>query len=321
MTPQSPPSLASQRWFRIAVVAVLSLSCVAAYTLYRGMREAFRSSNYLDKMLGREGMLGVEESGFYGPEETGGEPFRWTNGAAKLIVPTRRSIPKALTVMLGVSIPKPIRLLIQANGQSLFDQKVSPQDNWIATFSLDNVPMGKEMVIEILSDVFIPAQVDKNSRDTRALGVRVLGVVLESGQQDYLELTLGSRFVPGVQESGFHAPEREGGQPFRWTNGAAKLVVPLRETKPKSLSVSLEIPKHAAEYLEVVVNGRNMLERKVLPQRNWQETFPLDSQAGAGETITIEVRSATTVPAQTSLGSKDQRPLGVKVKGITLHRE
>jgi hypothetical protein len=320
-TPQLPPSLASRRWFRVAVVVVLGFSFVAAYALYRGVREAYRSSNFLDKMLGREGVLGVEESGFYAPEVTGSEPFRWTNGAAKLIVPTRHTSPKSLTVMLGIGVPKPIRLLIQVNGQNLFDQHVSPRENWIATFSLDNVPTAKATVIEILSDVFIPAQVNKKSQDTRALGVRVHGIVLQSGQQDCVDQPLGSRFVPGVEESGFYEPEQEGGQPFRWSNGAAKLVVPLGATKPKSLFVRLEIPKHAAKGLEIVVNGRNLLERKVQPQTNWKGTFPLDEQASMGETMTIEVRSATFVPAQIDARASDRRTLGVKVRSITLHRE
>ena len=56
----------------------------------------------------------------------------------------------------------------------------------------------------------------------------------------FLDFPLGREAVPGTTESGFYPQEHHQGAPYRWTNGAAKLTVPVSPTNPpKTLSVSL----------------------------------------------------------------------------------
>src|ERR1700694_6001080 len=49
---------------------------------------------------------------------------------------------------------------------------------------------------------------------------------------DLDRLVLGCQKVDLVTESGFHYQEYNDNQPFRWTGGAAKLIVPIDDKKP-----------------------------------------------------------------------------------------
>ncbi len=311
------PPLAARRWFRLAVFGTLLVSCVVGYALYRSIRNAARARSYLDRPLGCVRVPGVEESGFQGPEEERGQPVRWTDGAARLVVPLGDVRPRAITLMLGLLVPQPTRLAVQVNGQSLCDERVEPRDTWVRTWSLEDVPLGGQVAIEILSDVFIPQQTIPGNNDTRTLGVRVWGIVLHSGQQDFLGTPLGGRFVPGVEESGFHGDEEEGGQPYRWTNGAARLVVPIAQQRPASLEAVVEIPTPTLTHLEIAVNGRVLLDTTMTVYRPFSQTLDL-RKVDVGDNLTIEVRSSTFVPSRVNPGDKDNRTLGIKVFRLTL---
>jgi hypothetical protein len=311
------PPLAARRWFRLAVFGTLLVSCVVGYALYRSIRNADRARSYLDRTLGCVRVPGVEESGFQGPEEEHGQPVRWTDGAARLVVPLGDVRPRAITVVLGLLFPQATRLAVQVNGQSLCDERVEPQDTWVRTWSLEDVPLDGQAAIEVLSDVFIPQQAIPGNNDTRTLGVRVWGIVLHSGQQDFLGTPLGGRFVPGVDESGFHSPEEENGQACRWTNGAARLVVPIAKKRPASLEAVVEIPTPKLTHLEIAVNGRVLLDTTMTAWSPWSMTLDL-RDVDIGDTLTIEVRSSTFVPSQVNPGDKDNRTLGVKIFRLTL---
>jgi hypothetical protein len=233
------------------------------------------------------------------------------------MVPTRGEAPKTLTVILGLNLPRPIRLVIRANGRGLFDAKVQPQEIWKHTFDLGELPKEKVAVIEILSDVYIPAEVKKGSADRRPLGVRVVGVVLQSGTKEYLNVPLGNQFVVGVEEAGFHNHEIERDQPFRWTKGHAHLIVPIVRTQPKALQVVFDLPQQLTERLALVANGQKLLDEEVVAQNDWTKIISL-VDVPIDDFLKIEVHSSTWVPAKTMTKSKDQRVLGVKVKEIKL---
>ncbi len=303
--------LMSKKWFPISLIAIIAVS-LAVFGLIRWKSPP----NYLDQTLGFVEVPGVREEGFYGPE---GKtiPYRWTNGVARLFVPTHGEAPKALTVILGLNLPRPIQLVIRANGKGLFDEKVKPQEIWKHTFDLGELPKEKEAVIEILSDVYVPAEIKKGSRDKRKLGVRVVGVVLQSGRKEYLNVSLGNQFVAGVEEAGFHKLEMEGSQPFRWTMGQAHLLVPIVRTQPTKLQIVFDLPEKTKERLALLVNGQKLMDKEMVPQNGWTQVFSL-ADVPIEETLKIEVRSGTWVPAKTLPRSKDQRMLGVKVREIKL---
>ncbi len=89
------------------------------------------------------------------------------------------------------------------------------------------------------------------------LGVIVRGVRLLSEFPKYMGVDLAGGHIPGIVDSGFHAQEIHDGKPCRWTNGSAKLTVPLRGETPRARWALLawipDIPKYR---VRVAVNGK-----------------------------------------------------------------
>jgi hypothetical protein len=303
------------RWLLLAVLAVLMVLGIARLFFYR--RGEAPQQEYLENLIGCVRPAGIEEAGLHDPEHDGLKPFRWTNGGARLIVPIGATWPQGLTVTLGLGVPGPVKLMIRANGQVLFDQAVASQRIWTRLFELAGVPRKKELTIEILSNAFVPAEMDRNNRDRRTLGVRLFGVFLHRELPDYLNMPLGVEPVAGIEEAGFYDPEEITGQRLRWTNGSARLSVPIRKTTPKTVLVELEIPTLAANRLAIIVNGRILIDGAVQPGNDWANTFSLPD-VEPGEKLNVEVLSGSFVPAKVNRHSGDQRTLGVKVRGITL---
>ncbi len=134
-----------------------------------------------------------------------------------------------------------------------------------------------------------------------------------------LDQTLGCEPVPGVEESGFFDQEQYQGRPFRWTDGMAKLVVPIdAKSPPTALEIDFMIQKPYGSLLQVFVNGEKVFDRLARPGRLF-ETLDLRS-INLEREATIEVISDTFVPADELRGSRDPRALGVNVKGIRLLR-
>jgi hypothetical protein len=134
-----------------------------------------------------------------------------------------------------------------------------------------------------------------------------------------LEHVLGCEPVVGVEESGFFEQEQYQGRPFRWTNGMAKLVVPIDpKAPPNALEIDFTIQKPHGSLLQVFVNGEKVFDRLARAGRLFDT---LDLRAiNLGQEVAIEVISDTFVPADALRGSRDPRALGVNVKGIRLLR-
>jgi hypothetical protein len=135
--------------------------------------------------------------------------------------------------------------------------------------------------------------------------------------QHYLNIALGAKWVWGVRESGFNNQEWWGEKPVRWTNGEAKLVIPVEEDNPpKALRVALASTGPKGTKLKVLVNGHEIFDQRIAAG-GWSETLSL-GQRLLGREITIELVSHTFVPMEVNERSRDPRTLGVAVKGITL---
>jgi hypothetical protein len=139
--------------------------------------------DYRGVTFGAERVWGVEESGFHDQEWLDSRPYRWTNGAAKLVVPIdEQHLPKALRIYLGSTGPKGTRLQIVLNGRELFNEQ-APAGAWSKTFDLAHLPLGKRATIELLSGTFVPMETIEKSSDERTLGVLVEAIsLLESHQ-------------------------------------------------------------------------------------------------------------------------------------------
>jgi hypothetical protein len=137
-----------------------------------------------------------------------------------------------------------------------------------------------------------------------------------------LNTLLGCEPVPGVEESGFYDPEVDPqGQPFRWTDGSARLVIPLDPARPpRALWVQFHTrrsPKVPAATVRMVVNGRELFSGEPADDL-WEETVDL-SQGGLGDQLTLEILTNTFAPQDVpGSTSSDARPLGVRVTGVRL---
>jgi hypothetical protein len=136
-------------------------------------------------MLGCEPVDGVAESGFHFQEHNGSEPFRWTNGAAKLLVPIDAA-PSRMWVSVDAFRPKAIsvRLHVLVDGATVFDGSVPP-GKWERTFYLRSQQFSEELLIELRSNVFVPKGVihGGKSTDKRVLGVQVKGIMLQDDDE------------------------------------------------------------------------------------------------------------------------------------------
>ena len=129
-------------------------------------------------MVAAKWFWGVEQTGFHGQGLAGDTPARWTDGAAKLVVPMHENRPpQALRVDIASTGPKGTELTVLVNGDILFHETV-PAGGWSKTFSLAGRSFNKQLTLELLCDTFVPKEENKNSADRRTLGVMVKAVTL-----------------------------------------------------------------------------------------------------------------------------------------------
>ena len=140
-------------------------------------------------------------------------------------------------------------------------------------------------------------------------------------------ISLGNHFVPEVQESGFYQEEfSKTGKPFRWTDGNARLVIPIDRRKPPTgLVVELDIirPEEGkTAWVQIVANNRVLIKQQIALWK-WQGgtagKFPAKSLdltgIDLGDELVLDIISDTFIPKM------GQRTLGVVVNGVELRRE
>src|SRR5207253_314068 len=95
----------------------------------------------------------------------------------------------------------------------------------------------------------------------------------------FTNVTVGNEFVAGIDEDGFHAQQYDPqGQPFRWTNGSARLVIPIDARNPPRM-VRLHLlpwrpPQVEPPALRITVNQQELFREKVAKDQ-WHRTFDL----------------------------------------------
>jgi hypothetical protein len=143
----------------------------------------------------------------------------------------------------------------------------------------------------------------------------------------FVNVTLGCEEVPGVVDSGFHSQEYDVGQPFRWTDGNGRLVIPIDRTKPPDqLLVRLQVQRGTGvrkASLEIDVNRRPLF-RDDVPLGRWEKVLDL-AGLELGDQVVVNIRSDTFNPFGTPRHdrreqSNDGRELGFQVFAIKLLR-
>ncbi len=150
----------------------------ALWILPGEMQARLRVAAYEGVILGARRRPDLWESGFYREESFAVGPGRWTDGAASLRVPLdSRSPPRTLEIETLAPGREGTRLQVLANGVELWHEQI-PLEAWSKTFSLEGVPLGEELLIELNSDTFFPKESRPGSKDRRRLGVVVTGIRL-----------------------------------------------------------------------------------------------------------------------------------------------
>lgn len=131
--------------------------------------------------------------------------------------------------------------------------------------------------------------------------------------QECLGVDIGAKSHWLARESGFYDTEKKSGLYSRWTNGDAKLTVPLVQ-RPGTLFVDLANAGPATT-LELKIGGRTLFSG-LIEKGEWSDSFDLNGLA-FGQFVTIEIKSGTFVPSKLGTG-KDNRKLGVAISDLRL---
>jgi len=268
--------------------------------------------SFLDIPLGNRSVPGVEDSGFYYDERVKDKPLRWTNGTGRLVIPlTAKDRPQALLVELG--LPKNRSLRITVNNRELVNEKTTEQTPWLWERMLDlsGIDLGEKVVVEILSNTSVP------EKDKRSLGVMLRGLRLLSRPPKYTDLELVGGRIPRVIDSGFYTPETFAGKPCRWTNGSARVTVPISGETPRTLAISAWIPEIPKYRVRVAINGKTLFDEQVKSNGIWSCELPL-SGVNLGDSACIELDSSTFVPATVAPHPADDRKLGIRLTRLIL---
>jgi WD40 repeat protein len=201
LVPGAPAGVARRPVVRIArwAVAALALAvpvAVGGWLLRPGgalTPAGSGQAGFVNVTLGGEPVAGVEETGFsYQEYDQNQQPFRWTDGNARLVIPLNKNHPPgALFVRLHTYRPpevKQARLDIVANEHPLFSGPIN-LGRWERTLDLKGIDLGNRLVLDLRSDTYCPMGNAPHvngkgaSDDPRTLGVlvRVIKLLPEPG--------------------------------------------------------------------------------------------------------------------------------------------
>ncbi|MCM8804333.1 MAG: glycosyltransferase family 39 protein [Candidatus Omnitrophica bacterium] len=274
--------------------------------------------NLINVEIGGKRFLVSNESGFYEEEYFDGKSFRWTNGAGNIeLFLNEREIPKFIYIEIDPSMEVSKKLKIFINNQKLFDGILGDMP-FSKIFSLSGVRFDQKIKLDILSDVHIPCEIFKHSKDNRKLGVMIRSIKLLDKLPDLINKEIGNSRIFGINESGFYGPESDGSNSFRWTDGHGRLELFIDKGKiPNSINVNIGSTGGVGEKnFKLLINGFSVYEGKI-PDGGWNETFNL-SEIPIKNKIVIELLSDTHIPEKVFKNSMDRRTLGVMIKGIKL---
>ncbi len=127
-------------------------------------------------------------------------------------------------------------------------------------------------------------------------------------------ILVGDVVVPGVQESGLWSQERHGGQPVRWTDGRAQLIIPVDDAlKLDSIELELLGFKLNCE-TRINLNGRTLYHKRL-------EGAPITVRLKVPEGLRSVNPAELTLTSETFQAPSDDRNLGLLIGRIQLNRK
>ena len=116
----------------------------------------------------------------------------------------------------------------------------------------------------------------------------------------------------GVASSGLYQTEWTAQRPFRWTNGAAHLSVPIDpQAPPSEMAVDVLMTGATPKHLRIIVNGCTLFDATI--RGHWAQTLALDECLVESTTMDIDLLSGVHI------SPNDPRPLGVAVTSVGLN--
>jgi len=131
-----------------------------------------------------------------------------------------------------------------------------------------------------------------------------------AGNPSFLGIEIGSAVVPGVSTKGLHREENAGGTRLRWTDGDAKILVPVPSNE-LARKVAIVLYALTNTKMSLLLDDTEVMTLDVAPGLVSQ-TLPLNPPV-SGRVLSIGVKSATFVP-----GPQDTRTLGVQIRSVRL---
>lgn len=261
----------------------------------------------------------VEESGLHGQEYDGSKPFRWTNGAAEFHIGytfSRKPLSAIVDIFSSKPGGQPVQIFI--NDTLVFNRYVQESEKSL-TIPLKDAPLtDTQNSIRIVSDKWIPSNIDSQSTDERELGLAIDSITLMFDEKfKFGNTRFGNVPVRGIAESGLHPVEDAGGRFMRWTNGRASYSLALSENyKPKKLILDIAGGFDRRRTLEVKWNGIPIHTGRLDPNPQLL-TIALDPTHSWEDEAALELICDAFTPSE--LGdSEDTRKLGLLVYGIEI---
>lgn len=121
-----------------------------------------------------------------------------------------------------------------------------------------------------------------------------------------------AQWLWGVAASGLHPTEWADAQPFRWSDGDARLSIPVDpDAPPSELSVTIIMTAGPETSLTMAVDDCVLFDSAI--QNSWSGTLRLDSCRIASDRIEVSIRSSTPQPSH-----GDARQLGVAIASVEI---
>lgn len=131
----------------------------------------------------------------------------------------------------------------------------------------------------------------------------------------YTKVNLATSNVPGMVRSGFFEKMPKQRRFVRWTDGNAKIEVPIGPNSFSALRITLAGTGPDGATITILANDEPLYTGYV--NGRWRKELALKDLPKRSDLV-IEVRSDTFVPASTLKRSPDERTLGVLVENIQL---
>jgi hypothetical protein len=274
--------------------------------------------------------FGFPTLGFHSVETTAdGEAFRWTSGAASLVLPALEAIHDGvLSLSLAQDLPQPLAspARIYLNGHRVAERRL-PRRFEVFRWPIPKawLNLNDRNLIAFDSATSSPGE-NRLSEDRRQLGLMVDGVKLETlapvSVAHPLLLNLGSeQDTLDADLAGFFSRDRDS---YRWTEARAevKLVAPLDRTRPLRLVIRAvkSLPDASLrQWISVSVDGREIGKTELLGTgmdfRDYR--FTLQSGANSPQPVIQITVQPTWNPAKSG-SSVDSRTLGCAIDWIRI---